>query len=89
MSRMEEAYWTVRPYYLPAELLSVWVVWIAVANGLKVQYLADAVFVNQHQILNRDIDRLAPCWLLVSLGRHTGVPLPEVRSTTLHAYQGR
>ena len=89
MIREEGALWPVRPHLLPDELLSSWIVRIAGANGLKVQHFSDVVFGNQHQIWNRDIDRLAPRWLLSSLARHTGVPLPEVRSSTLHAYRGR
>ncbi len=61
---------------------------IARANGLKLQTFCVQVFGQERQLWNRDIDRLAPAWLLRSLAEHTGTPLWRVVDTTLLRYQG-
>lgn len=74
---------------MPDELLSSWLVRLASANGLKLQTFCDRVFGKEHQLWNRDIDRLAPKWLLTAIGRHTGTSAAVVRRTTLDIYRGR
>ncbi len=69
-------------------MLSSWLVRIARANGLKLQTFCVQVFGQERQLWNRDIDRLAPDWLLRSLAQHTGTPLRRVVDTTLLRYQG-
>lgn len=81
--------WPAHPKPLPDELLSSWIVRIARANGLKLQTFCDRAFGKERQLWNRDIDRLAPPWLLASLARHTGTPTGTVRRTTLDIYRGR
>lgn len=80
--------WPAHPKPLPDELLSSWLVRIARANGLKLQTFCVQVFGHERQLWNRDIDRLAPAWLLRSLAQHTGTPLRRVVDTTLLRYQG-
>ncbi len=80
--------WPAHPKPLPDELLSSWLVRIARANGLKLQTFCVQVFGQKRQLWNRDIDRLAPAWLLQSLAQHTGTPLRRVVDTTLLRYQG-
>ncbi|PPU93324.1 TniQ family protein [Xanthomonas oryzae pv. oryzae] len=80
--------WPAHPKPLPDELLSSWIARIACANGLKLQTFCDRVFGKEHQLWNRDIDRLAPPWLLALLARHTGTPIRTVRRTTLNIYRG-
>lgn len=80
--------WPAHPKPLPDELLSSWLVRIARANGLKLQTFCVQVFGCDRQLWNRDIDRLAPDWLLQSLAQHTGTPLRRVVDTTLRRYQG-
>lgn len=81
--------WPAHPKPLPDELLSSWIVRLAHANGLKLQTFCDQAFGKQRQLWNRDIDRLAPEWLLAALARHTGTSIASVRRTTLDIYRGR
>lgn len=81
--------------YLPAhthpfrdELLSSWLVRLAHANGLKVQPFCDLIFGHEHQLWNRDIDRLAPSWLMDMMSAKAGVPLRRTWETTLLGYEG-
>lgn len=80
--------WPVHPHPYPDELLSSWLVRIAHANGEKVQSFCNHEFGTKHQIWNRDIDRLAPEWLLMALSERTATPIEKVRQTTLKRYEG-
>lgn len=73
---------------MPDELLSSWLVRLAHGHGLKVQTFCNLIFGNRHQVWNRDIDRLAPDWLLNELSSRTGTPPEMARATTLRAYEG-
>lgn len=88
MSGLTGRLWPAHPKPLPDELLSSWLVRIARANGLKLQTFCVQVFGKERQLWNRDIDRLAPAWLLRSMSEHTGTPLQHVANTTLLRYQG-
>lgn len=72
---------------LPDELLSCWLVRIAHGHGLKAQTFCNAVF-DGRQIWNRDIDRLAPMWLLNELSLRTGTSSETTFDTTLRSYEG-
>ena len=80
--------WPVHPHPYHDELLSSWLVRIAHANGEKVQSFCNHEFSSKHQIWNRDIDRLAPEWLLIKLSEKTATPIERVRQTTLKRYEG-
>ncbi|CAN8139510.1 TniQ family protein [uncultured Thiomicrorhabdus sp.] len=80
--------WPVHPHPDQDELLSSWLVRIAHANGEKVQSFCNHEFGSKHQIWNRDIDRLAPEWLLTKLSEKTATPIERVRQTTLKRYEG-
>lgn len=80
--------WPIRYKPLPDELLSCWLVRLAHGHGLKVQTFCNLIFGNRHQVWNRDIDRLAPAWLLSELSYRTGTPPEIVWNTTLRAYEG-
>lgn len=80
--------WPAHPHPYPDELLSSWLVRVAHANGLKVQTFCHLEFGLNHQVWNRDIDRLAPDWILERMGQATGLPVDSVRSTTLLPYLG-
>lgn len=88
MSGLSGRLWPAHPKPLPDELLSSWLVRIARADGLKLQTFCVQVFGKDRQLWNRDIDRLAPAWLLRSLAEHTGTPMRRVVETTLLRYQG-
>lgn len=80
--------WPVHLKPLPDELLSSWLVRLAHGHGLKVQTFCALVFGRDKSIWNRDIDKLAPDWLLVKLSEATGTPLSDVMATTLRSYEG-
>ncbi|MEN9659192.1 MAG: hypothetical protein RL571_2657 [Pseudomonadota bacterium] len=81
--------WPAHPHPYPDELLSSWLVRVAHANGLKVQTFCAQQFGNEHQIWNRDIDRLAPAWLLEIMSKKTGTTLKRAWETTLLSYEGK
>lgn len=80
--------WPIRYKPLPDELLSSWLVRLAHGHGLKVQTFCNLIFGNRLQVWNRDIDRLAPKWLLDALVLHTGTPTHAADATTLKRYEG-
>jgi hypothetical protein len=80
--------WPIRYKPLPDELLSSWLVRLARGHGLKVQTFCNLIFGNRHQVWNRDIDRLAPPWLVDTLALHTGTLLETAYGTTLKVYDG-
>lgn len=88
MRGFTSALWPIRYKPLPDELLSCWLVRLAHGHGLKVQTFCNLIFGNQRQVWNRDIDRLAPTWLIDELVKRTGTS-PEIAwGTTLRAYEG-
>ena len=82
------ALWPIRYKPLPDELLSSWLVRLAHGHGLKVQTFCNLIFGNRRQVWNRDIDRLAPDWLVEALALHTGTPMEVARRTTLQVFEG-
>jgi len=80
--------WPIHYKPLPDELLSCWLVRLAHGHGLKVQTFCNVIFGNQRQVWNRDIDRLAPPWLLEKLSKGTGTQRDVALNTTLRAYEG-
>lgn len=81
--------WPVHPPPSPDELLSSWMVRLAHLNGHKVHSFYALYFGKERQIWNRDIDRLAPAWLLEGLAAHTGTPMSRIMETTLLSLEGR
>jgi hypothetical protein len=55
---------------------------------MKVQTFCNLLFGNRLQVWNRDIDRLAPQWLLDALVLHTGTPPEQAFGTTLRVFEG-
>ena len=82
------ALWPIRYKPLPDELLSSWLVRLAHGHGLKVQTFCNLIFGNRRQVWNRDIDRLAPGWLVETLAQRTGTPIEVARRTTLQVFEG-
>ena len=70
------------------ELLSSWIIRIAHAHGLKLQTFSALIFGRDKGIWNRDIDKLAPDWLVVLLSDVTATPTERVIDTTLRSYEG-
>jgi hypothetical protein len=80
--------WPIRYKPFPDELLSCWLVRLAHGHGLKVQTFCNLMFGNRRQVWNRDIDRLAPAWLVDELILRTGTSPELAWGTTLRAYEG-
>lgn len=55
---------------------------------MKVQTFCNLIFGNRRQVWNRDIDRLAPEWLIDELCRRTGTSTETAFNTTLRTYEG-
>jgi len=81
--------WPIHLKPLPDELLSCWLVRLAHGHGLKVQTFCNLIFGNKLQVWNRDIDRLAPAWLVDELAVKTGTPREVAYAATLRTYEGR
>lgn len=88
LSLADKRLWPIRYKPLPDELLSSWLVRLAHGHGMKVQTFCNAIFGERLQVWNRDIDRLAPPWLLNELSLRTGTPYAVVTDTTLRTYEG-
>lgn len=73
----------------PDELLSSWYVRLAHANRLKAETFCTVLWGRQHQIWNRDIDRLSPEWLVRDLALRTGITFETAWTTTLKSYEGK
>lgn len=88
MKGLTSPLWPIHFKPLPDELLSSWLVRLAHSHGLKVQTFCNLIFGNRLQVWNRDIDRLAPEWLITELSDRTGATIKQVMDTTLQSYQG-
>lgn len=65
------------------ELFSSWIVRLARANHVKVHALCARFGGNLAPIWNRDVDRMAPAWLIDRLATATARPRSEVYESTL------
>jgi TniQ len=74
---------------LPDELLSSWLVRLAMAHGMKLHSFCVEVFGRKAQIWNRDIDKLADERILRVISERTGVGYKRVFQTTLADYAGK
>lgn len=84
-----KALWPAHPHPLKDELLSSWLVRVAHANGLKVQSFCRLAFGSERQVWNRDIDRLAPAWLVEAMAARTGTTMKRAWQTTVMRYRGK
>jgi site-specific recombinase XerC len=73
---------------LPDELLSSWLIRLAHAHGQKLQTFCAQLFGRDKAIWNRDIDRLAPDWLVAKLSEVTATPIERIAAATLKSYGG-
>lgn len=79
--------WPARVRPLPDELLSSWLVRLAMAHGLKLHTFCSMAWPKK-AIWNRDIDKSADEELINVLADRTGYQRDEVKATTLSAYEG-
>lgn len=78
--------WPAHPHPYKDELFSCWLVRLIHANGLKIQTFCDKELNKNWQLWNRDIDRLAPDWLIEQLSKKSGSTKEEIHGTTLLHY---
>lgn len=74
---------------LPDELLSSWLVRLAMAHGIKLHSFSVEVFGRKTQIWNRDIDKSADKRLLKILTERTSISFDRIVQTTLAVYAGK
>lgn len=84
---MTTSLWPIHPHPLPDELLSSWLIRLARGNGYKVHSFCAQFFGRERQIWNRDIDHLAPAWLLDALASRSGTTPERIVKTTLRAFE--
>lgn len=87
MKGFTSSLWPIRYKPLPDELLSSWLVRLAHGQGMKAQPFCNAIFGPHLQVWNRDIDRLAPEWLINELCDRTGTASQAAYATTLRVYE--
>lgn len=81
--------WPAHPHPYPGECLSSWIVRTAHNNGLKVQTFSDLSFGKHNQIWNRDIDKLAPDFVMKMMSNYTSTSRTVTNKTTLSLYTNR
>ncbi len=79
--------WPAHPKPLPDELLSSWIVRIAEANGVRLYTLGLGLFGDRLTPWHRDVDRLAPKWLLKAVCAKTGTNYWDAYHATLTGYR--
>jgi hypothetical protein len=84
---LSENLWPARTKPLDDELLSSWLVRLAMSHGLKLHTFCSIAWPKK-AIWNRDIDKSADEELIAVLSERTGCPAERVRMTTLAAYEG-
>jgi hypothetical protein len=82
-----QAAWPARVRPLPDELLSSWLMRLAMAHGLKLHTFCAMTWPHK-SIWDRDIDKSADQALVLSLADKTNLPIKNVKATTLSAYEG-
>lgn len=76
------------PHPKDDEILSSWMVRLAVANRFKLHSFYVKLLQCNKPIWTRDIDRYQPPELLEVLSKHTGHSVQCLQEMTLHAYEG-
>lgn len=87
-SDISQALWPAHLKPQEDELLSSWLVRLAMAHGLKLHTFCSVVWPGK-QIWNRDIDKCVDRTVLDLLSRKTAVSKTVATNTSLAAYQGR
>ena len=81
-------FWPIHPQIQPDEILSSWMLRIAQANGFKAHTFYAQQLGRSREIWTRDIDHLAPDWLIGLLADRTGTSIEAISATTLRAFEG-
>ncbi|MFZ6731212.1 TniQ family protein [Undibacterium sp. Ji42W] len=81
--------WPIHPMPLEDELISSWMIRIAQANRSKIHTFYASQFGRHREIWTRDIDHLAPIWLIDELSEHTGCSREIIRGMTLRSLESK
>lgn len=81
--------WPVHVKPQPDELLSSWIVRLAMAHTMKLHTFCSLVWSREKQIWNRDIDKCADGKIIDVIAHKTGTSRQRVFETCLEAYAGR
>lgn len=88
MDELGSQLWPIHLKPRQGELLSSWVIRLAHGHGYKTEKMCRMLFGRHHSIWCRDIDKLAPKWVLSKLCQVTGTTMDRAEKTTLSAYAG-
>lgn len=80
--------WPIHLKPLPDELLSSWLIRFAHAHGYKTESMCRHLFGRDHQVWNRDIDKLAPEFTKDGMLRATGATIEQFSQTTFRPMEG-
>lgn len=83
--QLSESIWPMHLKPKDDELLSSWLVRLAIAHGMKLHTFCSLAWPGK-QIWNRDIDKCADTEMLEMLSAKTGTHIKRVQATTLAAY---
>lgn len=70
------------------EIFTSWFVRTAHANGIKLHTLSRLILGGVYTPWNKDIDRLAPAWLIEAICKKTGLSREKARNMTLDRFEG-
>lgn len=79
--------WPIHPMPLYDELISSWMIRIGQENRSKIHTFYASQFGRHREIWTRDIDHLAPAWLIEELFEHTGCSSEIIRGMTLRSLE--
>lgn len=88
MDELGSQLWPIHLKPRQGELLSSWMIRLAHGHGYKTEKMCCMLFGRQHNIWCRDIDKLAPDWVLSKMSLITGTRLDRAVQTTLPGYVG-
>lgn len=84
---MKSGIWPIHPHPKCDELLSSWMIRIAQENRSKIHTFYTSQFGRNREIWTRDIDHLAPDWLIKELSAHTGRSMKMIEQMTLRSLE--
>jgi hypothetical protein len=87
-SSAEYDLWPIRLKPLPDEIISSWLMRLAMAHGVKLHTFSTATW-PQKAVWNRDIDKSADEEVVRVLAGKSATPLERARNTVLSAYEGQ
>ena len=88
MDELGSQLWPIHLKLCRGELLSSWMIRLSHGHGYKTEKMFRMLFGRQHAVWCRDIDKLAPDWLLSKICQITGTSAERAKQSTLFSYSG-